>query len=47
MESEPWSNRSLATTIQENPLTSKYLRWVGSSENTEKTNLNMKAGIVQ
>ena len=43
MESEPWSNGSLATTIQENPLTSKYLRWVGSSENTEKTNLNMRA----
>ena len=35
----PWKNASTASTVQNNP----YLKWVGSSVDTVRTNLNMKA----
>ena len=36
---DPWRNASTASTVQNNP----YLKWVGSSADTVRTNLNMKA----
>ena len=43
METGEWSKGTESNTITENPLTSKYLRWVGSSVNTVAANPNMKA----
>ena len=43
MESEPWKNGSTSSSITSNPLTSKYLTYVGSSQNTETARPNMKA----
>ena len=43
METGEWSKGTESNTITENPLISKYLRWVGSSVNTVTDNPNMKA----
>ena len=43
VETGEWSKGTASNTITGNPLTSKYLRWVGSSVNTVADNPNMKA----
>ena len=43
MKTGEWSKGTASNTITGNPLTSKYLRWVGSSVNTVADNPNMKA----
>ena len=43
VETGEWRKGTASNTITGNPLTSKYLRWVGSSVNTVADNPNMKA----
>ena len=43
VETGEWSKGTASNTITGNPLTSKYLRWVGSSVNTVANYPNMKA----
>ncbi len=45
MENNIWKNGSKASTIRDNPLTGKYLKWIGSKFDTteSETNPNLKA----
>ena len=43
MDSQPWKNGSTASSLTSNLLTSKYLTWIGSSQNTVTANPNIKA----
>ena len=43
MDSEPWCNGTASTTITNNPLTAKYLKWALRPDNLNNTNPNAKA----